>query len=499
MKLALRMTKDERQPNDLPSKAVVFAFQMRTIIINSIPIIVGWAVGLTAAAGSHAAEHEYTVRLDSGLDELHVEARFAAPVDELRVRSREGSRFLEYASDCQTGRAYGKRGRHLEIPESGTMCIEYVVDLRSAAADERRNETLASDNVVVSPAVWLWRPPLDSDSRIVLRFDLQDGMQASLPWPVREDGRHELHRTPRNAQAMAAFGRFEYFMREVPGSTIRIAVMRPRGKIDSGTLADWVQETAATVSLTYGRFPNPSPHVLLLPVGRSGWGGDSPVPYGRVVRDGGEAVELFIDERRSIEDFRDDWTATHELSHLMLPLVNRHHRWITEGFAQYYQNVLLARAGQYDERRAWQKLYEGFDRGRNSRPELSPNAAGRAGVRAATMKIYWSGAILALKADVELRRRSEGRESLDWALERLQECCLPSSRSWTGVELLQKLDSLVGEPVFMPLYRRYGDAPGFPPFDDTLEELGVMIDRGRVSLDDSAELAPLRHAMTATD
>jgi predicted metalloprotease with PDZ domain len=115
------------------------------------------------------------------------------------------------------------------------------------------------------------------------------------------------------------------------------------------------------------------------------------------------------------------------------------------------------------------------------------------------MKIYWSGAILALKADVELRRRSEGRESLDWALERLQECCLPSSRSWTGVELLQKLDSLVGEPVFMPLYRRYGDAPGFPPFDDTLEELGVMIDRGRVSLDDSAELAPLRHAMTATD
>jgi hypothetical protein len=352
---------------------------------------------------------------------------------------------------------------------------------------------------VVPAAVWLWRPPLGNGTRLLLRFESEDGVRASLPWPVRMDGRYEMRPTPRNAQAMAAFGHFEYFRRQVPGGTVRIAVMQPRGNIESRILADWVQETARTVSLAYGRFPNPSPHVLLLPVGRSGWDGDSPVPYGRVVRDGGEAVELFIDERRRIEDFRDDWTATHELSHLMLPLVNRHHRWITEGFAQYYQNVLLTRAGRYDEQRAWQKLYEGFARGRDSRPELSPNEAGRAGIRAATMKIYWSGAILALKADVELRRRSNGRESLDAALERLQRCCLPSPRSWNGVELLQKLDGLVEEPVFMPLYRHYADAAGFPPFGETLGDLGVVIERGRVSLDDSATLAPLRRAITATD
>jgi hypothetical protein len=479
---------------------------MRTIIINGLvnglAIILCCVVEPIAAASSHADEHEYTVRFDGDLDELRIEAQFASPVGELRVRSREGGRFLKHASDCQTGRTYTRRGRHLEIPTAGTTCVTYVVDLRSAAADERRNEALASDNVVAPPAVWLWRPSLGDGARLLLRFESEDGLRASMPWPVRDDGRYEMRPTPRNAHAMAAFGRFEYFRREVPGSTLRIAVMRPRGNIDSidlRALADWVQETARTVSLAYGRFPNPSPHVLLLPVGQSGWGGDSPVPYGRVVRDGGEAVELFVDERRGIEDFRDDWTATHELSHLMLPLVNRHHRWITEGFAQYYQNVLLARAGQYDERRTWQKLYDGFERGRNSRPELSPNEAGRAGVRAATMKIYWSGAILALTADVELRRRSNGRESLDSALERLQRCCLPSPRSWTGVELLQKLDSLVEEPVFMPLYRRYADATGFPPFESTLGELGIIIERGRVSLDDSAALTPLRRAMTATD
>ncbi len=397
---------------------------MRTIIIKGLVV-----VALVTAASSHATEHQYTVRFDGDLDELHVEAVFATPVDEMRVRSREGGRFLKRASDCENDRSYAKRGRHLEIPPAGTTCVAYVVDLRSAAADERRNDTLASGNIVVPPAVWLWRPPLGNGARLVLRFEPEDGMRASLPWPVRDDGRFEMRRTPRNAQAMAAFGHFKYFTRELPGSTLRIAVMQPRERIDSGALADWVHETAANVSLAYGRFPDPSPHVVVLPVGRSGWGGDSPVPYGRVVRDGGQAVELLVDERRPIADFRDDWTATHEFTHLMLPLVNRQHRWITEGFAQYYQNVLLARAGQYDERRAWQNLYEGFERGLNSRPELSPNEAGGAGVRAATMKIYWSGAILALKADVELRRRSNGHDSLDAALERLRDDVAARSRA----------------------------------------------------------------------
>ena len=39
-------------------------------------------------------------------------------------------------------------------------------------------------------------------------------------------------------------------------------------------------------------------------------------------RDGGESIELFVDERRPIEDFYDEWTATHEFSHLMLPRIS---------------------------------------------------------------------------------------------------------------------------------------------------------------------------------
>jgi len=475
---------------------------LRTIIINKPSIMLQEACVLLALSGTAAAGvvHEYTISIDADLDTMRVAARFAAPVDDVRARSGSAGGFLDSAQNCDTDQFLGNRGRRLELPRTGVTCVNYVVDLKRAAAAERRNASLSEDNVVVSPAVWLWHPSLVPGTRIIVHFELEDGVDVSMPWqPLSgQDRSYEMLPSPRNAKAMAAFGRFVNVRRELVGSELRIAVLRPRGAINSAAIIDWVHDTAGNISLAYGRFPNPSPHVVVLPVGHGGWQSDSPVPFGRVLRDGGETVELFIDERRPIEDFYDDWTATHEFSHLMLPFVRSGHRWISEGFAQYYQNVLLTRVGQYDEQRAWQKLYDGFVRGHNSRPELSPNEAARQGVGAATMKIYWSGAIIALMADVELRRRSGGRESLDSTLGQLQRCCLPSERSWSGTELFETLDGFVEEPVFMPLYRKHADKSGFPRFEAILESLGVTIKNGTVQLSNDAELAGIRKAITRT-
>ena len=69
-----------------------------------------------------------------------------------------------------------------------------------------------------------------------------------------------------------------------------------------------------------------------------------------------------------------------------------------------------------------------------------------------------------------------GTESLDVVLDRFQRCCLPSQRRWSGPELFAKFDSLIDEPVFMPLYRRYADTAGFPDFDDALQSDAVRDD-----------------------
>ena len=247
--------------------------------------------------------------------------------------------------------------------------------------------------------------------------------------------------------------------------------------------------------LAYGRFPNPETNVVIVPMSGRHGRDDSAVIFGHVIRDGTETIELFVDQAGPIGDYYESWIATHEFSHLMLPYVRSRHRWISEGFATYYQNVLMARANQYSEEIAWQKLWEGFERGRLSRPELSPNGAARAGIGGATMKIYWSGTAIALMADVELRQRSNGAESLDSVFEKLQECCLPSDRSWSGTELFRKLDSLIDDPVFMPLYRQYASAPGFPDVESLLSRLGVDVRDGQVRLQSNAPLAAIRSSI----
>jgi hypothetical protein len=183
----------------------------------------------------------------------------------------------------------------------------------------------------------------------------------------------------------------------------------------------------------------------------------------------------------------------------MLPYITRDHRWISEGFAQYYQNVLLTKSGAYDEVYAWQKIYDGLERGRQSRPELSPNEAAIDGARSGGMKVYWAGAALALIADVRLRERSGGAEGLNDVLGRFQECCLPSREIWSGPELFAKLDTFVSEPLFLPLYKRYADTAGFPDTSDVLARLGVSISGGKVSLKRNAELRTIRDSITETD
>ena len=163
------------------------------------------------------------------------------------------------------------------------------------------------------------------------------------------------------------------------------------------------------------------------------------------------------------------------------------------------QNILLTRSGAYEAQEAWQKIYAGLKRGRESRPELSPNEAASGRVRSGRMKVYWSGAALALLADVTLRERSGGEQSLDTVLQRFQECCLPSSEVWSGPEFFTKLDSLAGEPVFMPLYRRYADTAGFPDTSDVFARLGIRIDNDEVSLQRRGELIEIREAMMQKD
>lgn len=453
----------------------------------------------TAAAVAAPAVHEYIVSVDETLQTMQVEANFAGPIDSVTARSRNAGLYLRGFRNCDRSPQIRMRNHRMILPVDGIRCMSYTVDLRAAAGEQRQNHSLASTNIIVSPSLWLWRPEISGETEIRVRFDMPEGLLVAVPWEALDNGLgYRIPKSPESSNAPAAFGRFAYRELAVPGATLRVSLMQSATPMDDDAILRWVQAAATDVSLAYGRFPNPSPQVVVIPVADGSRGGGA-VPFGRVVRDGGETVELFVNQNQPIEAFLDDWTATHEFSHLMLPYLSRQHRWISEGFAQYYQNVLLARAGAYDRQRTWQKLYDGFERGRRARPELSPNDAAARRSRGTTMKIYWSGAALALMADVALREHSNGEETLDKVLRRLQSCCLPSDRAWSGTELFTTLDSLASKPVFMALYDRYANTSGFPDTGPVFERLGLDVDNGRVQIRRKAPLPGIRDAITEID
>ncbi|HNP63124.1 MAG TPA: hypothetical protein PKH39_04265 [Woeseiaceae bacterium] len=293
----------------------------------------------------------------------------------------------------------------------------------------------------------------------------------------------------------ASGGDVIHAQQEVAGATLTIEIRQPVDDEKAEKLIEWLCDTARLVNQAYGRFPNPAPRIVVIPSARNSRDGDKAVIFGRVTRRGQETVELFINADRPIDEFYSDWTATHEFSHLMLPLLSQRYRWISEGFASYYQNILMSRSGRYTPELAWQHIGDGFGRGEASRPELTLNEAATSGIRDARMKIYWSGAAIALLADIQLRQRSEGRQSLDSVLGQLQQCCLPSSRRWSGVRLFEKLDSFLDEPVFMPLYRQFADTRGFPDMQPVLQSLGIRLGSIEAALDNQQPLSSIRRAI----
>ncbi len=457
------------------------------------------ALWFAATASARSATHYYTVTVDYSLNWLWVEARFAHPVESITARSRSAGKYLADVRGCGEEPQIRMRNSRMMLPEGGVRCLNYTVDLKRAASEYRSARNLEPQNIVASPSYWMWRPELFSGGQIQVDFRLPEDVTVSVPW-LEVDGvanRYILGRSPESAYAPAVFGDLDYREIEVPGATLRVALLQTKVAMNNDAIMDWVQATATDVSLAYGYFPNPSPQIVVIPV--SGARSSGPVSFGRVIRDGGETVELFVDPTQPHESLLNDWTATQEFSRLMLPHLHSEYHWISEGFAQYYQNVLLTRAGAYEPLYAWQKIHAGLEAGRKSHPELSPNEAASGSIRSARMKVYWSGAALALMADVTLRERSGGEESLDTVLQRLQECCLPSQDAWTGKELFTRLDSLITEPVFVPLYRRYADTAGFPDTSNLFKRLGLRVDGDEVNIRRNGELQDVRRSITRTD
>lgn len=392
--------------------------------------------------------------------------------------------------------AFDDEGRVLDVtprgaPVGGARCATITIDLARAAVELDDDEalTMAEGALFGSPDVWLWRPepwPPGTIGKLSLR--LPDGMAASLPWPRDEGGRFLVDHTTWKMMCKAAFGRLEPRTLEIADATFTLTRLPGELAASEAGLDRWLTKAAGAVSLVSGRFPVPHAQILVVPVE----GGEA-IPFGMAMRGGGPTAMMLVSRAARDDDLDGEWVAVHELSHLLLPPVNREDAWLSEGLASYYQEVLRGRAGIHEAADAWAHLVAGFRRGREAARDVPLSAASaRMMEDHGFLQVYWGGAAVLFRLDVELRRK--GR-SLDEVVAAVRAREPRDVRHRSADEVIDWIAEAAPEVDVRGLVGRALTA-SFPPVDDLFAELGIELRRGgRVGLRDDAPLAEVRRAI----
>ncbi len=457
---------------------------------------------LLLGAGTAAADrlHKYTVAIDPELSILAVRACFdgAAPAT-LSAESLDAPLALIDFRVEDSRKAIEPSGSISlkSVPANG--CVVYRVDVsRPIRQHDRTGDKIyrVGKDLLTSIGIWFWRPEkLEADEDIEMTFVLPEGIAVSAPWQPTGPGGAAIFRTGRSPYdwpASVAFGRFKGREIRVGGARLRIAVLDGTPSADVERMQAWVEDAAQMVAELYGRFPQPQAQILIVPGAR----GNEPTPWAYVVRGGSPAAQFFVNQRRPVSEFFDDWTAVHELSHFLLPYINSEDIWLSEGVATYYQNVLRARGGRMTAPQAWERLHAGFVRGMESAPGLTLAQATESMYRNDTyMRVYWEGAALLLIADVRLRQMTAGKQSLDTALAALNECCASTDRAWSARELLDRLDAATGTRIFAELYDQHVASRSFPDLSQTYRALGIAAGSSGLEFSDEGSQRRMRDAI----
>ena len=388
------------------------------------------------------------------------------------------------------------------IPEGlarGRMCVRWTVDLQQADALSGRRAGVirrVGRDLVIKPGAILLRPymwPLAG--RVTVTIEAPPSVRHLVPWPrTHQENTYLLDPQCTNLEGRIAVGRFDVMRDRVAGADVDIAVLdRPLRATPAG-IRTWIHTAVDAVAGLFGRFPSDQLAVMVQPAP----GREPPVYFGMAMRAGGAHAILYPTNAAPDERLPGEWVAVHELMHLGMPWTPDDEPWLQEGFVTYYQEVLRARAGIFDERQAWQNIEEGFVRGRRRggrRPLVEESRT--MGREHNYHRVYWAGAAMALRIDVALRAASGGRVSLDDVIRWWLAHRGGTVRPYPGLALLRDAERALGVPKASPIAEALLADRAFPDMRATYAALGIRVQDGRVALDDEAPQAALRRAIMA--
>jgi hypothetical protein len=281
-----------------------------------------------------------------------------------------------------------------------------------------------------------------------------------------------------------AFDRLPKTDLDVPGAVIHTAfapgdVTLPREKI-----LDWIKTSARAVATYYGRFPVGSLKLLMVPVNGPRVRGGTTWGYR------GAAIRVLIGRDASEDDLRRDWILVHEMVHLALPDMPERYNWLSEGLAVYIEPIARVQAGDMTARDVWQAMMRDMPKG-------LPEAGDRGLDNTDTWgRKYWGGALFCLLADIEIRKATNNRLGLQYAMRGVIAAGGSHEKDWPIERVLATADKAVGVDVLTRLHNEMGVKPVTPDLAGLWRDLGLRSGGEAVEFDDTAPLAAIRKAIT---
>ncbi|NNE63882.1 MAG: hypothetical protein HKN34_07365 [Gammaproteobacteria bacterium] len=249
-------------------------------------------------------------------------------------------------------------------------------------------------------------------------------------------------------------------------------------------LLDWVGYSAQAVHHYYGRFPVDK---LLIKVEVTD---GNRVRFGQAFGGHSPLVRVVVGEDITADVLRRDWIMVHEMVHLAMADMPRNQRWVLEGLATYVESIARAQLGHLSEDFVWNgflgQMHQGLPASGDKGLDHTPTWG----------RTYWGGAMFCLLADVEIRKQSNNRLSLQDALRGILDAGYSmQSGVDNALQIFEAGDRATGLTVLVDLYNEMRAQPKPDKLDSLWKSLGLSLQDGNVVYDDSAELAAIRKQM----
>ncbi len=177
-----------------------------------------------------------------------------------------------------------------------------------------------------------------------------------------------------------------------------------------------------------------------------------PIPWAHTERGDVESVHFYVCADFPLSDFRTDWTAPHEISHLSIPFLGAANAWFSEGYATYMQLQIMKEMGVYTfkEMEARYAMKDELVKGAFSQSKcfIEDVKDLRAGYNYPAM--YWGSVRYFRRIDLQLKKQEN--ISLTQCIQSYQKKNRKTDKNFIG--LLHSLDQDLKTPLFQNLLER---------------------------------------------